>query len=52
MTGLTLSAFVIGLVGSIFAFWGWDTCLTLGEESKDPTKVPVGPDCSACSRSC
>lgn len=40
MTGLTLSAFVIGLVGSIFAFWGWDTCLTLGEESKDPTKVP------------
>ncbi|MGH3726579.1 MAG: APC family permease [Mycobacterium sp.] len=39
-TGLTLSAFVIGLTGSIFAFWGWDTCLTLGEESKDPTKVP------------
>ncbi|MBN3508900.1 APC family permease [Mycolicibacterium nivoides] len=39
-TGLTMSAFVIGLIGSIFAFWGWDTCLTLGEESKDPTKVP------------
>ncbi|MUL49376.1 APC family permease [Mycobacterium sp. CBMA293] len=39
-TGLTLSAFVIGLTGSIFAFWGWDTCLTLGEECKDPTKVP------------
>jgi amino acid transporter len=39
-TGLTLSAFVIGVTGSIFAFWGWDTCLTLGEESKDPTKVP------------
>jgi amino acid transporter len=39
-TGLGLSAFVIGLVGSIFAFWGWDTCLTLGEESKDPTKTP------------
>ncbi|WP_078290210.1 APC family permease [Mycobacterium sp. D16R24] len=40
LTGLTLSAFVIGLIGSIFAFWGWDTCLTLGEECKDPTKVP------------
>lgn len=40
LTGLTLSAFVIGLTGSIFAFWGWDTCLTLGEECKDPTKVP------------
>jgi amino acid transporter len=39
-TGITISAFVIGLTGSIFAFWGWDTCLTLGEESKDPEKVP------------
>ncbi|MEW2481378.1 APC family permease [Mycobacterium sp. NPDC049093] len=38
--GLALSAFVVGVTGSIFAFWGWDTCLTLGEESKDPTKVP------------
>ena len=39
-TGLALSAFVIGVTGSIFAFWGWDTCLTLGEESKDPKRVP------------
>ncbi|GAA1105746.1 APC family permease [Tsukamurella strandjordii] len=39
-TGITIAAFVIGLTGSIFAFWGWDTCLTLGEESKDPNKVP------------
>ncbi len=39
-TGLALGAFVIGVTGSIFAFWGWDTCLTLGEESKDPTKTP------------
>ena len=39
-SGLALGAFVIGVTGSIFAFWGWDTCLTLGEESKDPTKVP------------
>lgn len=40
LTGLTFGAFAVGLTGSIFAFWGWDTCLTLGEESKDPTKVP------------
>ncbi|RJO70879.1 APC family permease [Nocardia panacis] len=39
-TGITVSAFVIGVTGSIFAFWGWDTCLTLGEESKDPDRVP------------
>lgn len=39
-TGLALSAFVVGLTGSIFAFWGWDTTLTLGEESKDPTRTP------------
>ena len=30
--GLTLSAFIAGLSGSIFAFWGWDTCLTVNEE--------------------
>ncbi|MBC2642856.1 MULTISPECIES: APC family permease [unclassified Rhodococcus (in: high G+C Gram-positive bacteria)] len=39
-TGLAVGAFVIGLTGSIFAFWGWDTCLTLGEESKNPKKTP------------
>ncbi|MGW6374895.1 APC family permease [Rhodococcus sp. NPDC055112] len=39
-SGLALGAFVVGVTGSIFAFWGWDTCLTLGEESKDPKKTP------------
>ncbi|AYJ51625.1 APC family permease [Rhodococcus sp. P1Y] len=39
-TGVAFGAFVIGLTGSIFAFWGWDTCLTLGEESKDPKRTP------------
>lgn len=37
---LSIAAFAIGLTGSIFAFWGWDTCLTLGEESKDPERTP------------
>jgi amino acid transporter len=40
LTGLTVSAFVAGLTGSIFAFWGWDTCLTVNDESKDSDKVP------------
>ncbi|MFC7446372.1 APC family permease [Rhodococcus daqingensis] len=39
-TGITIAAFAVGLTGSIFAFWGWDTCLTLGEESKNPKKTP------------
>jgi amino acid transporter len=39
-SGLTLSAFVAGLSGSIFAFWGWDTSLTVNEESKESEKIP------------
>lgn len=38
--GLGLSAFIAGLSGSIFAFWGWDTSLTVNEESKDSSKIP------------
>ncbi|HET6987440.1 MAG TPA: APC family permease, partial [Kribbella sp.] len=39
-SGLTMSAFVAGLSGSIFAFWGWDTALTVNEESVDADKTP------------
>ncbi|WTL36158.1 APC family permease [Nocardia sp. NBC_01503] len=39
-TGLTLGAFAIGLIGSVFMYWGWDTALTLGEECKDPKRTP------------
>jgi amino acid transporter len=38
--GPTMSAFIAGLSGSIFAFWGWDTALTVNEESKDSDKTP------------
>lgn len=34
-SGLTVSALVAGLSGSIFAFWGWDSALTVNEETKD-----------------
>ncbi len=38
--GLTLSAFIVGLSGSIFGFWGWDTALTVNEESTDSDTTP------------
>lgn len=38
--GMSSAEFAAGLSGAIFAFWGWDTCLTLGEESKDPARTP------------
>jgi amino acid transporter len=38
--GLTLSAFIAGLSGSIFAFWGWDTALVVNEESKNSDTTP------------
>lgn len=38
--GLTMSAFIAGLSGSIFGFWGWDTALTVNEESKDAESGP------------
>lgn len=38
--GLATGAFIAGVTGSIFAYWGWDTTLTLGEEAKDPKKTP------------
>ena len=36
----TFSAFIAGLSGSIFAFWGWDTALTVNEESKNSDTTP------------
>lgn len=38
--GLELSAFIAGLSGSIFAFWGWDSTLTVNEETKDAESTP------------
>jgi amino acid transporter len=39
-SALTLSAFVAGLSGSIFAFWGWDSALTVNEETKGSSTTP------------
>jgi amino acid transporter len=34
------SAFVAGLILMIFIYWGWDTAVTVNEETKDPTRTP------------
>lgn len=40
LRGLATGALVMGVTGSVFTFWGWDTCLTLAEEAKDPKNGP------------
>jgi amino acid transporter len=36
----SFSAFVAGIVLMIFIYWGWDTAVTVNEETKDPTRTP------------
>ena len=43
-----VSAFVAGLGASIFSFWGWDTALTVNEESKDSDKTPGPGGAAVC----
>ncbi|GEP48279.1 APC family permease [Microbacterium saccharophilum] len=34
------SGFVEAVLLALFIYWGWDTCLALNEETKDPTRIP------------
>jgi len=34
------SGFVEAVLLALFIYWGWDTCLALNEETKDPQKIP------------
>jgi amino acid transporter len=36
----SFSAFVSGLVLMLFIYWGWDTAVSVNEETKDPSKTP------------
>ncbi|MFE7560737.1 APC family permease [Kitasatospora sp. NPDC057500] len=36
----SFSAFTAGLSLSIFMYWGWDTCLTMNEETSGSAKTP------------
>jgi amino acid transporter len=38
--GLTLSEFTEGVLLAIFIYWGWDTCVSVNEESEDSTEGP------------
>jgi amino acid transporter len=39
-TGLSASAIAHGMILCVFAYWGWDACLSVSEETKDPHKNP------------
>ena len=34
------SGFIEAVLLCLFIYWGWDTCLALNEETKDPTRIP------------
>jgi amino acid transporter len=39
-THLSFSAFVSGLILMLFIYWGWDTAVSVNEETKDKAKTP------------
>jgi amino acid transporter len=38
--GVPFGAFASGLILMVFIYWGWDTALSVNEETKDPAKTP------------
>ena len=38
--GLESSSIAAAIILCIFIYWGWDACLAVGEETKDPGKTP------------
>ena len=39
-SGVSASAIIAGLVVAVFAYWGWDTCVSVNEEAKDSSRTP------------
>ncbi len=39
-THIALSAFINGLILMLFIYWGWDTAVSVNEETKDKDKTP------------
>src|SRR6202453_2925496 len=37
---LSLSAFISGIILMLFIYWGWDTAVSVNEETKDKAKTP------------
>jgi amino acid transporter len=38
--GLDASSIAAAIILCIFIYWGWDACLAVGEETKDPGRTP------------
>jgi len=38
--GLDMSSIAAAVILCVFIYWGWDSCLAVGEETKDPEKTP------------
>jgi amino acid transporter len=36
----SFNAFSVGLILMVFIYWGWDTAVSVNEETKDPSKIP------------
>jgi len=36
----SVDGFVESVLLALFIYWGWDTCLALNEETKDPKRIP------------
>lgn len=39
-SGLDTSSIAAAIILCLFIYWGWDACLAVGEETKDPGKTP------------
>jgi amino acid transporter len=39
-SGLDMSSIAAAVILCIFIYWGWDACLAVGEETKDPGRTP------------
>src|SRR4029077_5496758 len=39
-SGVPLSAFLGGIILMLFIYWGWDTAVSVNEETKDKNKTP------------
>ena len=39
-SGLDVSSIAAAIILCIFIYWGWDACLAVGEETKDPGRTP------------
>ena len=35
-----MSAFITGIVLMVFIYWGWDTAVSVNEETKDRNRTP------------